>query len=863
MAEQIPKTSLTERRNGENALTLNEIKNLRSDNTPSHIHGPEATFVHPQMEAVKINDHIVERNAQAQTSKRTDPLQVLPTELWLHIMVDVIGPDSVNVLPLLLVSRHWWNVLLGTSSLWTNFYIRDIPSEDGDLTVELLPLSKDLPLSVTVEIPSAAMNRTHRIWEEIDRIRDLTFKRSPQRIRSQSPVDVGAMERFYDSVFLHLCYFKTLPSIETLTMDHAFDYYSLSMVEPRFPATPKLKAIHFWCLTTGSFSNISTENLEFLSASSPLETLYACLTPVKRLKRIVLTQAGQEASYVSSTSNIKSEELPLLEAVEFYQNSPLSMRFLLSVPDSHLREVHIKLDWGELQTLAPLFSNLPQLDHLHLIFKIPTSEMANYELPLPPLPRLRTLELEQQAIVPIVVEPGQKAGSAPAQAIFSSLFDACRTSATSVQNFLLVLHESIPTAGLLQLLEQMNRIVVLELKGTFAPVAKRVVVLPSIEDLSLSNQGLLALAEFPNVMQLVVATKGEAMDILPPLKAPRLRKLSLHSKLAPMLRQDMVPDLQNLTWIDPGGGCASVVRHLHSLTTLKFDHSSPRKECNDLCELILRYPYSCRSLKALEMRAYPEWDILFHMLLRRNFLGEQGIAPIATLKLPGYPGISLLEPLTELLDGIYPKHIPPIADLSLNAVDGPYFDVDVYGTPHSLEETVADPFPDLTSLGCEDCIDCRMNCDQPYERHDRSLYEMEKAKEIDMNVQDPTEVPPLEGSDPPLPAELQTWFDGWSIRRRSWYAKWQKFDFHSRRKGSCERHDYNELVIVTGSMLQGIPYESNEISLLHHQLEPPSMEQPSRDNRVEVDLVNSMRALVETEQIKGAVQLEGKSGSVS
>ncbi|KAG8838727.1 hypothetical protein FRC20_006240 [Serendipita sp. 405] len=386
---------------------------------------------------------------------------------------------------------------------------------------------------------------------------------------------------------------------------------------------------------------------------------------------------------------------------------------------------------------------------------------------------------------------------------------------TEVQDFLLVLHDVIPTAGLLNLLERMRNLASLELKGTFASIENQGMVLPSVEDLSLSNQELLAFVEFPNVTELYIATKSEFTDSIPPLNTPRLRKLSLHSRLASMLRQDAPQDLHSLTWIDPGGGCASVSRHLNSLVVLKFDHASPRRECNDLCELILRYPYSCRSLTTVEMRAYPEWDILFHMLLRRNFLTGQGVARITTLKLPGYPGISLLEPLAELLAGRFPRNLPPVSELSLGAVDGPYFDVDV--------------------TGCEDCIDCRMSCDHAYERHDQALYEAERGKEIDMSIIDPTEVKPLEGSDPPLPPELQTWFDGWSIRRRTWYAKWQKFDVHSRRKGACERHDYNELVAVTGDLLHGMPYKSHAISILYQQPEllQPCDVQPQPDDQVE------------------------------
>lgn len=103
-----------------------------------------------------------------------------------------------------------------------------------------------------------------------------------------------------------------------------------------------------------------------------------------------------------------------------------------------------------------------------------------------------------------------------------------------------------------------------------------------------------------------------------------------------------------------------------------------------------------------------------------------------------------------------------------------------------------------------------MTCDAALDRHSRENYELEMINNAKMETfpddnmlktEDSNEVKPLEGSDPPLPKELQEWFDGWSSRRKIWYAKWNKWDIHSRRKGACERHDYGELVSITPDLL--------------------------------------------------------------
>lgn len=102
-----------------------------------------------------------------------------------------------------------------------------------------------------------------------------------------------------------------------------------------------------------------------------------------------------------------------------------------------------------------------------------------------------------------------------------------------------------------------------------------------------------------------------------------------------------------------------------------------------------------------------------------------------------------------------------------------------------------------------------MTCDAPFDRHSLEKFEIEKITDADLSTpsakaNDSREVKPLEGSDPPLPAELLEWFDGWSTRRRVWYAKWNKWDIHTRRKGACERHDYSDLVSITPSLLDGM-----------------------------------------------------------
>jgi hypothetical protein len=103
-----------------------------------------------------------------------------------------------------------------------------------------------------------------------------------------------------------------------------------------------------------------------------------------------------------------------------------------------------------------------------------------------------------------------------------------------------------------------------------------------------------------------------------------------------------------------------------------------------------------------------------------------------------------------------------------------------------------------------------MTCKSPLARHDKQkLKESGDVPEKEPDTESAThkEVKPLRGSDPPLSEELETWFDGWSVRRTLWFATWNKWDYHSRRRDSCERHDYRELVSITGDLLHGMNME--------------------------------------------------------
>lgn len=425
-----------------------------------------------------------------------------------------------------------------------------------------------------------------------------------------------------------------------------------------------------------------------------MKDLFPSLSELKQLRRLILTQAGEGEDDSPLVPRVDAQNLPELQALEFYQNSPQSILPFLDVHNSNLNELQVKLTWPELEKIAPSLANLPQLQHLHFILKPPKRQLKGFVLLLPPLHHVLKFQLEQQAPVKALdtseLSPSLRSALDPLVTPISvadpfithqhmaSLLDACRLNLTGVRSFLLVLHDEVPTKNLIALLEAMTSLRKLEFKGQLTKEEGLSIVAPSLEEIVLSNESLLIYLQVPNVLEVYIAAALiDGSSQVQALDTPLLRTLAIHSSLTSAIKTKEYPMLTSLTWIDPGGGCASITQSFEFLTRVLFDYSSPRKECNDFCELILRYPRLCRSLHTLEMRAYPEWDILLHMLLRRNLLGDQTTAMVTTVKIPGFPAPSLLVPLTELLGGKLPKWMPPIEELCLGVVDGPYFDVDV------------------------------------------------------------------------------------------------------------------------------------------------------------------------------------------
>ncbi|KAG8790216.1 hypothetical protein FRC17_008935, partial [Serendipita sp. 399] len=208
---------------------------------------------------------LLERRGNLQRRKLHDPLTSLPAELWQECLSYVAseekGPDQV--LTLLLVSKHWQQTLLSVPALWSTVVLDDNPDVLRRLSAGIF-LSGTLPLTARIQLPpkspyidtstdppSIIPNTAYTTLLEPEtrkRIKRIIFTQSTESQRAHKQGDDGPFIAFYDTAFSLLKPFEELKSLEEVRMQHEFDYYSRTLLEPGFPIAPKLRGVWRWCL---------------------------------------------------------------------------------------------------------------------------------------------------------------------------------------------------------------------------------------------------------------------------------------------------------------------------------------------------------------------------------------------------------------------------------------------------------------------------------------------------------------------------------------------------------------------------------------------------------------------------------------
>ncbi|KAG8773780.1 hypothetical protein FRC15_001816 [Serendipita sp. 397] len=401
---------------------------------------------------------LLQKRGALQRRKLHDPLTSLPAELWQECLSYVAseekGPDQV--LTLLLVSKTWRQTLLRVPALWSTIVLDDNPDVLHRLSACIF-LSGTLPLTVRIQLPpkspfidadadppSIIPNTAYTTLLEPEtrkRIKRIVFTQSVASQRAHKQGDDGPFIAFYDTAFSLLKPFEDLETLEEVRMQHEFDYYSRTLLEPGFPIAPKLRGVWRWCLpgvtlermmrdldanngfyykfvleqedndekpTPGPIYSGMSE-LRHLSTNMTVESACQLLPKLPSLQHLMLTSPHardqfpftEPSSYTDPTllGTLASTRLTMLECSQLIAPAHHPLFHLPS-----LTVLCLDLTWPSLSSFLGSFSVLPNLKRLELGMK-ESDELAHgssqeksggFVLPsvLPDLSSVQTLILQ-------------------------------------------------------------------------------------------------------------------------------------------------------------------------------------------------------------------------------------------------------------------------------------------------------------------------------------------------------------------------------------------------------------------------------------------------------------------------------------
>ncbi|KAG8755683.1 hypothetical protein FRC14_003760 [Serendipita sp. 396] len=116
-----------------------------------------------------------------------DPLQVLPSEVWVICIQLVISGQLAGPLELMTVSRSWESALLNSPLLWSRIHLQNMEDEFSRVWV-FLYLSKGCPLDIDIDLTAvpSTTDTLQLIQPYLSRVKSVSIR--PDRTRRRTPV---------------------------------------------------------------------------------------------------------------------------------------------------------------------------------------------------------------------------------------------------------------------------------------------------------------------------------------------------------------------------------------------------------------------------------------------------------------------------------------------------------------------------------------------------------------------------------------------------------------------------------------------------------------------------------------------------
>ncbi|KAG8823218.1 hypothetical protein FRC19_004362 [Serendipita sp. 401] len=724
-----------------------------------------------------------------------DPFEVLPPEILLQCFSEVPHDRSDGLFALLQVSRKWRFFLMSASSFWTQIFLGQGAGNRRRVEMALL-YSQQAPLTLEIFLqPQQEGWWVDLLSPHADRIREVHF-----RHHALYDGDYNMREHLFPEGLRALRRLSTcLPALETLAYVNGQQSYLPKISGEELPYMPALRTMIGFDLGQEilTLSTFPASKLTRFSTSTPIRDLVPLLYQCTQLEHLALeetyeiTRAFGERIEVIDES-IEVSQLPALKMFSFTRNNVAAVRPILSQRGFNIIELHLKLRWFDMADLSYL-GELPHLIHFRIYHPVERTDNQTPPPSFPPLLRIKKLDFMQQPDMftePMPVPTNR----------FEQLFRELSTNLPRVETLSLHFYESPPIVHLVGFIGSLKLLQNLHVShgDLQRETGLKRHTIPSLNSVRLSNEHLLHYLELPALKNLWIdAVASDANQAMSSSSSTDVGKPLATSPAETCLDGRRFSHVATLTWdgsISWGNlrQCSTITTGFASITKLVFAEAYARKDSNDFCAALIRSPTSCPHLTNISFHCYPSWDLLFHMLLRRNIMPGSPVTPLKNIQLPGYPARSLLLPLTGLLASKL-STIPAMSEIALTFRNGLF---------------------DSSKAGCDCCMDCGLSCQVPVQVID-PLHVVtaqpnllgdspeDKAKEEtpvdDSNTDTDCESTEIEYN---LIEPLKAWFDTWPQRRKAWNEYSESWGLKYRRSFACGKHDFVNLVTITGSMLR-------------------------------------------------------------
>jgi hypothetical protein len=573
-----------------------------------------------------------------------DPIDKLPRELLGNILKDYVFDDSSRWYPhpvckallLTLVSKRWRNFVLSEPILWTLVLVFCDDKDVVSLFWLSMNLSGQLPVHVHIECCFDKWKEVGPcLFEHRERIAKVTWGYDISRhshVGNRSRKDILGI----------LAHMPPMPNLLEIRTSEWYDGEKIIDVFRSFPSLSRVHHVRF-----------SRENLSERTGLRQIETTCTLYEVLKA-----------------------RDNLPNLETLIFRHDLVKGTEWSIEA-ETYLDTYQFLLKWKSLQYPRPdfpfsLLHRLPFLTTLQLMLNI-TNFVKTVAI-LHHLQYLKGLEIELWLFCNDYITEIASLSQSPSTSHNMSV-DSLKLE---------IFMNGVQTSDIYD-----NYLIIYDILTNTLPNVKHMEIRSSTPHFMLFSLEKLRFSFLEDIY--LVCWVGD----IPPIQVrvpDQVRSLRVRSPgdIFPCLSN--TSSIRSLTWTKRYSDAVSKLdlalwpslevleapciwihwnlerfHHIRSIILNECEKSLPKVvevNANMLIKLLATELGSCPLLERIHFTQFPEWDLLFILLQRRNILNGPHMTPISYLSFPFEPPSFILNPLRQLLKGIYPD-MPPLRELSL------------------------------------------------------------------------------------------------------------------------------------------------------------------------------------------------------